>query len=260
MLEISNYKDIVIGKGLNTNLGANIKVFLYVVDGLLIDCGAESMEEDIKEFLLSQSISQVALTHMHEDHTGLAAWVQENINAPMYLDSADIAEAGREGEYAEYRHLTWGDRRPFFPLPMPPVIKTPKYSFEVISTPGHMSRHNVMLEKNQGWLFSGDLYVRGKLRFCAAEENMKQYMQSLESVLKLDFDTVFCAHAGVLENGREMLTQKLVFLRELQGQVNGLRKKGLDDREIDSRLFSEEQIITAVSEGEWSSYNIIRTI
>lgn len=260
MLEISNYKDITIAKGLNNNMGANIRVFLYVVDGLLIDCGPESMEQDIADFLTSQKITQVVLTHLHEDHTGMAHWVQENLKVPLYLDREDIPYANAEAEYAEYRHLTWGDRKAFFPEPMPAVIKTPKYSFEVICTPGHMARHNVFFEKDQGWLFSGDLYVRSKARFCAAEENMKQYMESLESVLKLDFGTVFCAHAGVLENGREKLTRKLDFLKELQAQVNELRAQGLDDHEIDSRLFPEEQIITEVSGGEWNSYNIIRTI
>lgn len=260
MMEYSCYKDISVAKGVNNNMGANIKVFLYVVDGLLIDCGPQSMESDIAEFLHRQAISQAALTHLHEDHSGMAAWVQENLTVPIYLDEADIPLANMEGEYAEYRHLTWGDRPPFQPVPMPKVICTPKYRFEVISTSGHMPCHNVLFEKNQGWLFSGDLYVRSKLRFCAAEENMKQYMQSIEKVLSLDFDTVFCAHAGVLENGRERLIQKLDFLNTLQQQVNELRSNGLDDREIDHRLFPDEQIITEVSGGEWTSYNIISTI
>ena len=143
---------------------------------------------------------------------------------------------------------------------MPETVKTPKYSFEVISTPGHLPHHNVLYERSQGWLFSGDLYVRSRSRFCATGEDMKQLMQSLEKVLELDFETVFCAHAGVLENGREKLTQKLEFLRDLQRQVNDLRAQGLTDREIDSRLFPEEQVITLVSNGEWTSYNIISTI
>ena len=49
MFEVSNYKDISIAMNLNTNMGANIKVFLYVIDGLLVDCGPQIMEEDVDE-------------------------------------------------------------------------------------------------------------------------------------------------------------------------------------------------------------------
>lgn len=260
MLETAKYKGVTLAKGLNTNMGAHIGIYLYTVDGLLIDCGPQSMRDDIAAFLKTQELTQAVLTHLHEDHAGMAAWVHDNLNIPIYLDAADIPEARREGEYAEYRHLTWGERPAFDPLELPARLTTEKYSFDVIAAPGHMAHHNVLLERNEGWLFSGDLYVRSKLRFCAAEEDMKQYMASLEKVLKLDFGTVFCAHAGVLENGREKLEQKLSFLRELQQRVNELRAKGLTDREIDGRIFPGEQIITEVSDGEWSSYNIIKSI
>ncbi|MEG1108800.1 MAG: MBL fold metallo-hydrolase [Oscillospiraceae bacterium] len=260
MFELSSYKGVTVAQGLNENMGAHIKVFLYVVDGMLIDCGAETLQEEIIPFLRSQTINKLALTHLHEDHCGLAAWVEENLGVPIYLNPADIAEANLDAEYAEYRHLTWGDRRAFHPLPMPKILNTPKYSFEIIETPGHLPHHNVLYEKSQGWLFSGDLYVRSKMRFCSFDENMKEYIGSLEKVLKLDFNTVFCAHAGVLENGREKLTQKLDFLKELQQKVNDRRKQGKTDEEIDSELFPDEQIITAVSDGEWTSLNIVKTI
>ncbi len=260
MLEQGCYKDIVFAKGTNTNMGANISIYLYAIDGLLIDCGPDCMRDDISAFLKTQKLSKLVLTHMHEDHCGMAAWVQENLKLPIYINPSDIDEARRDGQYAEYRRLTWGERPAFSPLPLADKIETEKYCFDVIETPGHMAHHNILLEKNQGWLFSGDLYVRSKIRFCAAEENMAQYIDSLEKVLALDYDRVFCCHAGVLENGKQKLKSKLDFLKDLQGQVNKLRCQGLSDREIDSRLFPEEQIITAISDGEWSSYNIIKTI
>lgn len=260
MLEAGIYKDISFGKGANKNMGARISVYLYTVDGLLIDCGPQSMQEDIVEFLKTQNLSQAVLTHMHEDHCGMASWVQKNLNIPIYLDAADISNAREDGEYAEYRHLTWGERPAFEPLSLPDKILTDKYCFDVIATPGHTANHNVFIERNEGWLFSGDLYVRSKIRFSDVEEDIKEFMQSIEKVLTFDFDTMFCAHAGIIENGKQMLEEKLDFLRELQYQVNKLRDVGLDDREIDSRLFPNEQIITEVTAGEWCSYNIIKTI
>ncbi len=260
MLETGNFKDVIFAKGRNNNMGANINVFLYVVDGLLIDCGPQSMQEDISAFLRTQRITQAMLTHMHEDHSGMASWVQNELHVPIYLDAGDIEGARKDGQYREYRHLTWGERPAFEPLPLPDRIDTDKYSFEVVATPGHMAHHNVLFERSMGWLFSGDIFVRRKIRFCAEEENLKQFIKSLEKVVTLDFDTIFCAHAGVLEDGREKLCEKLAFLKELQATVWELRSQGLTDREIDERLFPCEQIITDITEGEWSSYNIIKSI
>ena len=260
MLETGSFKDVIFAKGTNHNVGGKIDIFLYVVDGLLIDCGPQSMQEDISAFLRTQRITQAMLTHMHEDHSGMASWVQKELHVPIYLDAGDIEGARRDGQYRDYRRITWGDRPGFEPLPLPDRINTDKYSFEVVATPGHMAHHNVLFERNMGWLFSGDMFVRRKIRFCAEEENIKQYMESLEKMLSLDFDTVFCAHAGIVENGREKLCEKLAFLKDLQKTVEQLRRRGLKNREISQEIFPGEPLITEVSEGEWSSYNIIKSI
>lgn len=260
MFDTSQYKDVTVAVNTNTNMGANIRVYLYVVDGLLIDCGPQSMEGEAAAFLRSQKIDQAVLTHLHEDHIGNGAWVQQNLGVPLYINAASIDEARKDAAHAEYRCLTWGQRRGFDALPLGEEIATPKYRFQVVSAPGHMAQHDILWEENQGWLFSGDLFVRPKLRFCFYEEDMKQTIASLEKALRLDFETVFCAHRGVLENGREMLQSKLHFLLDLQKQVNALRGEGLTDREIDEKLFGADQFITELSGGEWSSYNIIKTI
>jgi hypothetical protein len=92
------------------------------------------------------------------------------------------------------------------------------------------------------------------------DENMKDTVASLQKLLQLDFDTVFCAHSGVVENGKAMLQEKLNYLLNFQEKVEGLRRQGLTDREIDQKLFPKIPLITKVSRGEWSSYNIVSTI
>lgn len=260
MPETGVWKDIKWLKTVNTNMGVNLKLFLYVADGLLIDCGPECMESELAPFLTGSNITQAAITHLHEDHCGNAAWVEKNLRVPIYLHPEDIAEAAADGDYAEYRRLTWGGRPAFHALPMPEVLKTEKYSFNVIDAPGHMERHQVLHEPKQGWLFSGDLYIRTKMRFCDADENMSRYIDTLKKILKLDFDNVFCAHRGILEDGRERLTRKLEFLLELQEKVRSMRGQGMTDEEIDRILFPGEHLITEVSGGEWSSIHIIKSI
>lgn len=257
---VKTYKDISFYKTVNYNGGANIKLCLFVVDGLLVDCGPQIMEEELAPFLLNAGVKMAAVTHLHEDHCGNAAWVEKNLKVPIYIHPGDVAEASRDGQYAEYRRITWGDRPAFKALPMPEFLSTGKYCFQAINTPGHMPNHQVLFEPNEGWLFSGDLYIREKLRFCYAGEDLKLTIETLKEVLKLDFDTVFCGHSGVLEDGRERLKRKLDFLLGLQEQVYSLRSRGLGDREIALELFPDNQIIAEISGGEWSSLNVVRSI
>lgn len=231
-MNAEKYGDITYISIQNTNMGARINVYLYLIDGLLIDCGPEIMQEDIVPFLREQQPKNVALTHLHEDHCGMAAWIEQNLNIPIFVAPNDITEAAVDADYAEYRHLTWGDRKAFHALPLGDAFETENYTFRIIDTPGHIGNHSVLFEESHGWLFSGDLYVRSRPRFAAPEENACKMIESLKAVLALPFKTVFCAHAGIMENGREKLEKKLNYLLELQETVRTKRAQGMTNEEI----------------------------
>ncbi|HPF21147.1 MAG TPA: MBL fold metallo-hydrolase [Syntrophomonas sp.] len=260
MLNSSQYKDIIIGQGIRTLPGWKMPVHLFLVEGLLIDCGPEIMKGPIRKFLQDKHIAQVALTHLHEDHSGMAAWMQRHHHVPVYLHEKVIPEARQKGKYPLYRHITWGKRPAFDPLPMPNRLVTDKYSFDVIDAPGHMRYHHVFHEKNQGWLFSGDLYLGTKPVGACFDDNMLDTIASLKAILTLDFDTIFCAHSGVVENGKAMFQKKLDYLLGIQTKVRALRQQGLDNHAIDKRLYPHKLPVTTFTRGEWSSYHLVNTI
>ena len=261
-MDSSTYKDIAIGQVVCANSGgeAEVRVFLYAVDGLLIDSGPQSHEEEWIAFFRSHKIDQVALTHSHEDHSGMAPWLQENLDIPIYLHPGSIDAAHVEPTYLPYRQEMWGYRHTYDPTPMPKIIRTPNHIFEVIDAPGHHPYHNAFFEREQKWLFTGDLYLGTKLYVCFEDENMTQTIETIEKLLELDFDTIFCAHAGVIENGKVRLQKKLDYLKNLRQQVHELRNQGKTDHEIDDEIFDFKLPITDVSNGEWSSCNIIHTL
>ncbi|MDD3852316.1 MAG: MBL fold metallo-hydrolase [Syntrophomonadaceae bacterium] len=260
MLSSSKYGDITINRGVCSLLGYKIIIYLYLVDGLLIDCGASQLKRESSKFFQENNIGQVALSHVHEDHSGMAAWLQQNKNIPVYLHEMAIPQARKKGKYPLYRRVMWGNRPAFNPQPIPDILKTAQYTFEIIESPGHTEYHKVFYEKQQGWLFTGDLYVGAKQLVAFKDENMKDSIASLHKLLQLDFQTVFCAHAGVVDNGKAALQKKLEYLLDLQIKVESLRQQGMTNREIDQKLFPVIPLITRVSHGEWSSYNIISTI
>jgi len=260
MFNSSRCQDVVVGQWTCSLMVYTTLIYLYVVDGLLIDTGPKRLQRQSSMFFLRNSINQVALSHLHEDHSGMAAWLEHNLQIPIYLHEMAIPEAKERGKYRLYRQLMWGNRPAFTPQPFPEVLTTGKYTFDVIDSPGHTEHHKVFHEKNQGWLFTGDIYVAPKQLVAMYDENMKDTIVSLQKLLRLDFDTVFCAHSGVIENGKAALQKKLDYMLDLQGKVEGLRRQGLTDREIDHKLFPKIPLIAKVSGGEWSSYNIVKTL
>ncbi len=258
-MKSTHYQEISVGQSHRAILGTTIKVVLYVVDGLVIDTGPSCMGQQIRPFFSNHLIQQVALTHVHEDHSGMAGWLQEKYNVPVYLHRDSLRQAERPGKYPLYRRIFWGGRQPFHGEEFPRQLATNKYRFEVIDAPGHCAAHNVFHEKEQGWLFTGDLYLGPQQVVAIKEEDMTQTITTLEKLVKLDFQTLFCAHSGVRENGKQLLQAKLDYLLELQAKINYMRKQGLSDRQIDRRLFPRRSLITYISRGEWSSLNLVRT-
>lgn len=259
MLKFTDYQNISIGEGSASLLGSTIRVFLYAADGLLIDTGPSRIAKDSRQFFSKLTIKQAVLTHVHEDHSGMAAWLQDQYQIPVYLHKDSLGYARQRGRYPLYRRMIWGNRKPFHGEELPQQISTSKYLFDVIDAPGHSPAHNVFYEKNQGWLFTGDLYLGSKQLVAFKDENLAQTVATLEKLVKLDFQTVFCAHSGVWQDGKSRLQEKLTYLQDLQYKINELKKQGLNDRQIDDWLFPKKPPITLISGGEWSSLNMVRT-
>ena len=235
-------------------------VWLYVVDGVLIDTGAKSTLRSLKALLRQEKIDRVAVTHTHEDHAGGAAWIKNNLKIPVYLSADAIAEAAVGADVPLYRRLLWGNREGFVADPMPAFIETEKFKLDAIATPGHHKDHVVFYEKNNGWLFSGDMYVTPKQQVALVGENIGDAIKTLRKIVQLDIDKIFCAHSGVQSDGKDKLKAKLDYFLDLQGEVNALRQKGLNAEEIDKRLFPKRNLWTSFSRGEWSTLNIVKTI
>ena len=251
---------ITVAKAKSGYYPLRLNIYLYIADGVLIDAGSANIMREIKSLLREQNISCAAITHVHEDHTGAAAWIKNNLNVPVYLSANSIPEAALKSDIPLYRRLTWGNREGFAAEPMPPFIETGRLRLDVIDAPGHHRDHVVFHEKSRGWLFTGDLYVSRKQIVAFKDENINEAINSLDRLLKLDFDTIFCAHSGVHNNGKEKLKSKLDFFIDIRGKVSELEKAGLTRKEIDKRIYPKTNPWSIISRGEWSTLHVIETI
>ncbi len=237
-----------------------LDIYFFIADGLMIDAGSAHILRKAEKILQNEPIDAVAITHIHEDHTGMAAWLQRARNVPIYIHRNSIEETSRDSNIPLYRRLVWGNRKGFTALPIPACLHTDQYTFDVIEAPGHHKDHVVLHEKDHGWLFTGDLFVSSRQRVAFKDESIYDTIHTLNTMLSLDFDTIFCSHSGVQRKGKEKLKRKLEYFLSIQEQVRILKQKGHTIEEIDKILFPKTNLWTLVSCGEWSTQNIVKTV
>ena len=248
------------GNGTVSFKNVKLNVYSFFIDGLLIDTGGKSLEKEFKPFFKQLNIDQVLITHFHEDHTGCAAFLQEELQVPLFMNDQKIADCMKKADYPLYRQVFWGKRRPFQAAPIGESVTSPHATWKVIETPGHAVDHLAFLNTDTGQLFTGDLYCQERTKVVLREESIPTIIESLRHVLTYDFADVFCSHAGYLNNGRTALKRKLNYLLELQGETIRLFDEGKTPQQISAILFPKKYPITRFSSGEWESIHIVRSI
>lgn len=255
MLKVYEHEQVVCIEGVLEETRS--KVFIFLVDGMLIDTGAEKMQDELKDALSKLSFDQVVLTHHHEDHTGNAAWIQQNYQVPFFIYSIGQKITDEDGVYPAYRQFTWGNRAAFHTQTLGEQVNSRTLQWQVIHTPGHADDHVALYHPESGRLFTGDLFVSPKTRVVMKNESISRIKTSLRKLLALPFQSVFCSHAGYLENGRALLEQKLHYLEALQEKIIQLYEDGLSQQDIHCQLFPKAYPIVQFSNGEWDSLHIV---
>jgi len=230
------------------NVKLNVRVFLDT--GVLIDTGCTSMQRQFTEWMNDKEINTVFLTHSHEDHVGACKWLQEVKHTPIYLHEDSLLPVSQKASYPYYRKVFWGVREPFSARPMFDEIQVNNSKWLSIHTPGHSSDHYSFFNQSSGNLYSGDLFVHPTTKVILKEESIPQIIQSLNKLLSIDFENLFCQHAGFVPNGKEKLNKKLQNLLTIQGEVLLLNEKGYSEKEIVKKLYPKNYPISYFSFGE----------
>ncbi len=259
MLNVKNHAGLVCCHGITGYSVMRMHIHFYLIDDLLIDTGSARLGKQSAGFFRDHAIRRAAITHVHEDHCGMAFWLQKNRDTRIYIDPRDQAAANAPSRLPIYRKLAWKDRPGFNPEPMPDHLETQHCTLDVIATPGHYPNHLSFHENNKGWVFTGDLYVAPRQMVAFKTENTKDAIESIRHLLSLEWDTLFCAHAGVQTNGREKLAAKLDYLESIRSQTETLLAQGIGFEEISRRLFPKKHLWEIVSRGEWSAYRLVAT-
>ncbi len=216
--------------------------YFYVFGNVMIDTGFSHMQRETLKIAKDYNIKQIFLTHHHEDHSGNAASIKKAVGADVYGSPLTIKKMSAPFKILPYQKYMWGRTVPLSIKPIPENIATDLGIMTPIHAPGHSKDHTVYFIKDAGALFSGDLYLGDKIKFFRVDEDMGVQISSLKKILKLDFQTLLCAHHPRLERGRQHIENKLGFLEDLYGSIIVLWQKGYSEKQIFAALNLKEAL------------------
>lgn len=235
---------------------------IYFIDGLLIDTGQRKAQKSILAEVQKLEVDQMFITHHHEDHSGNIVEIRELFSCDAFASELCCQMMKDPPEISLAQKLTWGDRESYDELiPKKDSIETPKFNFQIIPIPGHADDMVALYEPDMGWLFSADLYINSYIDYFLENESMQEQINSIQKILKLDFNEMFCSHKPQLTNGKRQLTKKLGFLESFFGDVSTLYQKGYSSSGIFKELgLKENWFVKFLSGGKLSKLNMVKSV
>ena len=257
--ERSKHLNVEMANGTVQFQAVKLNVYTFFTDGLLIDTGSYSLRKYFASYFQSLPVEKVVLTHTHEDHSGNAYLFHEK-KIPIYVHELLRESCERKADYPLYRKLFWGKRPAFQAQAVGDVFETTHSTWRTIYTPGHAADHVCYYNETTGQLFTGDLYVTPKTRLVLRDESIPQIIGSIEKLLPLNIEEMYCNHAGFVKDGKQALLRKLDYLKELEHKVLALHGEGRTVEEINTIIFPKKYPIVTLSKGEWDSKHMITSI
>ncbi|ROS05622.1 glyoxylase-like metal-dependent hydrolase (beta-lactamase superfamily II) [Sinobacterium caligoides] len=172
------------GEGTNTYIIGRQHV--AVIDPGPIEQGHAEL---IYQLLTAQgcTITHIIMTHTHPDHSPAGRRLAELSGAPQIGKAADDQQFQDELFVADEELFDgW-------------QLRTEEFELQAIFTPGHVSNHYCLLEKNSGLLLAGDHLMNGStVVIVPPSGDMYDYIASLEKLRQYPIAAIGPAHGEVV--------------------------------------------------------------
>ena len=239
----------------------NTSVIVYRVGDILIDCACSNQWRFVKAFMEKHRIARVLVTHHHEDHSGNGVFIRDELKIPVLAPEKSLPYLAAGYPVHLYRRIIWGTPRNYLAEPLPEIVELDNHlTLHTLPTPGHSPDMNCFWIPERGWLFTADLYISTHPQYCREDESIAGEIESLRHILDYDFKTVFCAHRGIVKNGREAIREKLDYLESLREEIQRLYREGKSIKEIRDTLLGKEKSVSWISFFHFSKKNMILSL
>ena len=240
----------------------SVNVYLVPQDDgwILVDCGM-NMPAALPAYEAAgirwTEIRQTVLTHVHPDHSDLAARIRELTGAPVRMHRRE--EDVLRGLETPRQWLSWQDgvlhgagvpadargsiqhefRRmcALFPamaadsyIEDGEIIPTALGPMQALLTPGHAAGHMCFYLPERRILLAGDQLLRPRTPHLEWSEQgcaLAEFRASLERLARLDVDWVFPSHGRAFGGHRPRIESLLNHSREMGTRIRNLQAAGL---------------------------------
>lgn len=234
----------------------------YLVDGVLIDTGCSHTSKELTAFLKDKDIRMVVNTHYHEDHMGGNNDIMNTYHVDVFAHPDSIPLISQPYKLYPYQEIAWGYPVPTKVNPIPAELKTDRFTFRIIDTPGHCAGHICPMELSRGWCFTGDLFARENPKFIRPEENIGEIIRSMHKVLEISSKrlVLFTAVGKIIEDGKKALAECIRYLTNLAERAHMMKRSGLTMDDIVKGMFGGEHPFAGLTNGQFSTYNLVRSL
>jgi len=252
---------ISIGVGKKYNNEPYYWTTFYYYKGLIVDTGCPHTAEESVDFVqkMKLDVKAVLLTHYHEDHSGGAHLFKERFDVNVFAPRRSLEILANPPEIPAYRQMVWGQPMPVKANPLTRKMKFNRTPVATFETPGHSFDHVSFLTENI--IFIGDLVTNPMPIITKKEEDCIDLIESLKTVMNLDFETAYGGHGFWDKNSIETTLNNLLKLKEKAGL---LWSKGLTAEQIVEKTLSKvpEKVLLMeeMSEHEWSRRNLVESL
>jgi ribonuclease/clavin/mitogillin len=235
-------------------------VYSYHVGDLLFDAGCANASEELKQYVLSNLIKRVVVSHTHEDHFGGCAALANE--ATIYASPSAIKEIQEPPQLNIFFQSVWGQPKPVKDVELlPSSFSVGSLEFKVISLPGHYNEMIGLYEANQGWLFSADAVpLPSQKQVAMPEENIPQMIATMEKIIALDLKILFDGHRGPISNPEAHIQKRVDYLQELQQRIKTMFDEGKSISEIQTALGFKEPFYLTWTEGRFGIDYLIKSL
>ncbi len=226
----------------------------------LIDSCFPVGADDLISWATDNKIRRVVHTHHHEDHVGSDAGLVRQLGVEVWAPAASVSLLDDFYRLPLYRRLVWGQPGNVTAKPLGRTVQIGGFDFEVIPTPGHAPDHVCLFQRDERWLFTGDLYLSTRAKYLRAVESAGRILESLRQVAALEPRLVICSHAGFVEQGAAALRRKIRYWEGLAESAEMMARQGTSVKTITRRLLGSEGFMTFISGGAFAKRHLIASL
>lgn len=239
-------------KALNSYILMSDTRNIIIDTGFNIKACKDAMMQGILELKLDLAQTDLVLTHMHADHTGLADDLRklgcrvligkkdgeilnrfratgDRISEKMF-NALDLDQDGQNtfsqkefgkntSEVFEYDPLAEGD-----------ILNIGPYVLEVIDIPGHSPGHIGLYERKEKIFFGGDHIlneITPNITFWSYEyDSLGAYLASLKKIHGFQIDWVLPAHRSLIKDYRQRIEELIDHHQERLAEVMAIIREG----------------------------------